>query len=190
MGVDPRRDRWPQPRCLPALTLLIPPRKTVRMQDQASLIAVLNSTRFASGLEPAVQTRLAALSRMVTADSGQELFREGDESEGLGIVIRGRIALRTYVGERGDLTILTVEPGDIYLWSALVPPYRATSSGVVIEPLEAITFPGPALRVALREDPALAQAIYPRALIAVERRLNATRAQLMDMFASKEVHAW
>ena len=43
------------------------------MQDQASLVAVLNSTWFASGLEPAVQTRLAALSRMVTAEAGQEL---------------------------------------------------------------------------------------------------------------------
>ncbi len=160
------------------------------MQDQASLIAVLNSTRFAAGLAPDVQARLAALSRMITAEAGEELFREGDESGGLGIVIGGRIALRTYVGERGDLTILTVEPGDIYLWSAIVPPYRATSTGVVIEALEAITFPGPALRAALREDAGLAQAIYPRVLIAVERRLNATHAQLMDKFTSRELRAW
>jgi CRP-like cAMP-binding protein len=160
------------------------------MQDQPSLIAVLNSTRFASDLVPAVQARLAALSRRVTAEAGEELFQEGDESAGLGVVIKGRIGLRTHVGERGDLTMLTVEPGDIYLWSALVPPYRATSTGVVIEALEAITFPGPALRAALREDPALAQAIYPRVLLAVERRLNATHTQLMDMFASKEVRAW
>ena len=160
------------------------------MQDQASLVAVLNSTWFASGLEPGIQTRLAELSRTFTAEPGEELFREGDESEVLGVVIKGRVALRTHVAERGDLTILTVEPGDIYLWSALVPPYRATSTAVAIETLEAITFEGPALRAALREDAALAQALYPRVLVAVERRLNATRVQLLELFAAKEVRTW
>jgi CRP/FNR family transcriptional regulator, cyclic AMP receptor protein len=160
------------------------------MQDQASLVAVLNSTWFASGLEPGIQTRLAELSRTFTAEPGEELFREGDESEVLGIVIKGRVALRTHVAERGDLTLLTVEPGDIYLWSALVPPYRATSTAVAIEALEAITFEGPALRAALREDAALAQALYPRVLVAVERRLNATRVQLLELFAAKEVRTW
>ena len=160
------------------------------MQDQASLAALLNSTWFASGLEPGIQTRLAELSRTFTAEPGEELFREGDESEVLGVVIKGRVALRTHVAERGDLTILTVEPGDIYLWSALVPPYRATSTAVAIEALEAITFEGPALRAALREDAALAQALYPRVLVAVERRLNATRVQLLELFAAKEVRTW
>jgi CRP-like cAMP-binding protein len=160
------------------------------MQDQASLVAVLNSTWFASGLEPGIQTRLAELSRTFTAEPGEELFREGDESEVLGVVIKGRVALRTHVAERGDLTLLTVEPGDIYLWSALVPPYRATSTAVAIETLEAITFEGPALRAALREDAALAQALYPRVLVAVERRLNATRVQLLELFAAKEVRTW
>src|SRR5665811_861663 len=120
----------------------------------------------------------------------RDSFREGDESEVLGVVIKGRVALRTHVAERGDLTLLTVEPGDIYLWSALVPPYRATSTAVAIETLEAITFEGPALRAALREDAALAQALYPRVLVAVERRLNATRVQLLELFAAKEVRTW
>jgi len=59
------------------------------MQDQASLAALLNSTWFASGLEPGIQTRLAELSRTFTAEPGEELFREGDESEVLGVVIQG-----------------------------------------------------------------------------------------------------
>ena len=35
-----------------------------------------------------------------------------------GVVIKGRVALRTLVPERGMVTILTVEPGDIFGWSA------------------------------------------------------------------------
>ena len=160
------------------------------MQDHGSLVALLNSTWFASGLQPGVQTRLAELSRAFSAEPGQELFREGDESKVLGVVIKGRVALRTLLPARGAVTILTVEPGDIYGWSAVVPPHRATSTAVAIEVLEAITFEGPALRAALREDAALAQALYPRILIAVERRLNATRFQVLDLFAANEVRGW
>src|SRR5665811_253169 len=118
--------RGPRPRAHRPCRRQVLCRETGRMQDHGSLVAVLNSTWFASGLEPGVQTRLAELSRTFTAEPGQELFREGDESEVFGVVIKGRIALRTHVPERGDFTILTVEPGDVYGWSALVPPYRAT----------------------------------------------------------------
>ena len=105
--------------------------------EDARIVATLASTWFASGLDPAIQTRLAALARPYEAQPGTELFREGDPSDRLGVVVSGRVALRTLVPERGDVTILTVEPGDIYGWSAIVPPYRATSTAIAIEPVSA-----------------------------------------------------
>ena len=159
------------------------------MNETAALIAALNTSWFASGLSERSQTRLAELGRRFTAEPGTEL-REGENSDYFGILIRGRVALRTLVPERGDITILTVEPGDVYLWSSLVPPYRASSTGIAIEPIEAIVFDGNALRVALREDAELATALYPRVLVAVERRLHATRQQMLDLFATEQVKEW
>ena len=101
----------------------------------------------------------------------------------MGIVLKGRIALRTLVPERGMVTILTIEPGDIWGWSAIVPPFRGTSTVVTIEPTTSVVFEGAALRIALREDSVLASAIYPRILVAVSRRLAASRLQLLDLFA-------
>ena len=92
------------------------------MNETAALIAALNTSWFSSGLSEKAQTRLAELGRRFTAEPGTELFREGEESDTFGILVHGRVALRTLVPERGDITILTVEPGDVYLWSALVPP--------------------------------------------------------------------
>jgi CRP-like cAMP-binding protein len=160
------------------------------MNESAAIIAALNTSWFASGLSEAAQTRLAELGRRFTAAPGTELFREGETSDVFGVLIKGRVALRTLVPERGDVTILTVEPGDVYLWSSLVPPYRASSTGVAIEAIEAIVFDGPALRTALREDCELAGAIYPRVLVAVQRRLHATRVQMLDLFAAEQVRAW
>jgi len=149
-----------------------------------------SATWFTSGLDPTAVTRLAELSRRFTAEPGTVLFQEGDPSEIFGIVVKGRLALRTLVPERGDITILTVEPGDVYGWSAIVPPYRSTSTATAIEPVEAIVFDAAPLRAALREDCALAHALYPRVLVAVSRRLNATRVQLLDLFAAEQVRTW
>lgn len=160
------------------------------MNDSVALVAGLNSSWFASGLKAEALTRLAELGRQFTAEPGTEVFHEGEPSDRFGIITKGRIALRTLVPERGDITILTVEPGDVFQWSALVPPYRATSTGIAIEPVEAIVFNGMALRAAMRDDCELAAALYPRLLVAVARRLNATRLQLLDLFASERAAQW
>ncbi len=160
------------------------------MNETAALIAALNTSWFASGLSEKAQTRLAELGRRFTAEPGTELFREGESSDTFGILVHGRIALRTLVPERGDITILTVEPGDVYLWSSLVPPFRSSSTGTAIEPIEAIIFEGAALRAALRDECELATALYPRLLVAVARRLYATRLQMLDLFATQQVKEW
>jgi CRP-like cAMP-binding protein len=160
------------------------------MNEIAALVAALNTSWFASGLSEKAQTRLAGLGRRFAAEPGTQLFREGDTSDVFGILTKGRIALRTLIPERGEVTILTVEPGDVYLWSSLVPPYRASSSGTAIEAVEAIVFDGAGFRAALRDDCELATAIYPRVLVAVERRLHATRLQMLDLFATEQVKEW
>jgi CRP/FNR family transcriptional regulator, cyclic AMP receptor protein len=68
-------------------------------------------------------------------------------------------------------------------WSSLVPPYRATSTAITVEPTTLVEFDVPVLRRALREDAALAATVYPRVLEAVARRLGATRHQLLDLYA-------
>lgn len=153
------------------------------MEDTAALVAALNATWFGSGLPPDAQTRLAGMGRLETYPAGTELLTEGEVCEKVGVVIAGRIALRTLVPERGMVTILTIEPGDVWGWSAIVPPYRGTSTVVTIEPVTSVVFEGAGLRIALREDPRLAQVLYPRILVAVSRRLAASRLQLLDLFA-------
>ena len=151
-----------------------------------AIVAALNSTWFGAGLPPETQARLAAMGHIRSIPVGAELLREGDIAQEFGVLLSGRIALRMLVPERGMVTILTVEPGDVIGWSAIVPPNRATLTVVAIEPIEALMFDGNELRAALRADHALAATIYPRVLQVVSRRLTATRLQLLDLFAREE----
>ena len=145
---------------------------------------------FGEELGAAQRARLQQLGRPTSYVAGAEIVREGVVVTDMGIVTRGRLALRLFVPGRGQLTILTVEPGDVFDWSAVVPPYRASSTIVAVEPTEAIAYDAAALRTALAEDPQLAAIVYPRLLAAVSRRLQATRLQLLDLFAAEGSTGW
>ena len=161
-----------------------------RKEDEASLVALLNATWFAAGLPPDAQVRLARLARRYQVPAGTKLLGDGEPANELGIVLSGRVSLRTLVPERGMVTILTVEPGDIFGQSAIVPPYRATSNVVALQPVDVIALDGPGLRAALSSDCELAMALYPRILEALSRRLNATRLQMLDLFAGEGGQTW
>ncbi len=154
------------------------------MSEHTATVARLGETWFASELPDHARRRLAELGELRRYEPGEEVTREGDEPTELGVVVAGRLALRMLVPERGMVTILTVEPADIYGWSAIVPPHVATSSAVAAEATDAIAFDGARLRTELDRDPLLAAALYPRVLAALARRLTATRLQLLDLFAS------
>lgn len=155
-----------------------------------SLAELLRATWFGATFESQPLERLAALGELLVAPAGTVLLAEGSPTDEFGVLISGRIALRTLVPDRGPVTVLTVEPGDVYGWSALVPPHRATSTAVATEPVVAAAFAGERLRAALAHDPELALALYPRVLEAVARRLAATRLQLLDLFGQREVEPW
>ena len=149
-------------------------------------VAALSASWFGAGLSPEAVARLAGIAAVREVERGTELVTEGRVTEAFSIVLAGRVALRTLVPERGMVTILTVEAGDILGWSAIVPPHRGTSTAIAIEPVKLLELPGERLRATLRADHALAASVYPRVLQAVSRRLSATRLQLLDLFAREE----
>ena len=153
--------------------------------ELSALVALLGTTWFAAGLSPAALLSLARLARRYQVPAGTTLLAEGQPVRELGIVLSGRVSVRTLVPERGMVTILTVEPGDIFAKSALVPPYRSTASVVALQALDAIALDGQRLRAALAADCGLAAALYPRLVQAISRRLDATRLQLLDLFAGE-----
>ena len=158
--------------------------------ETSSSIDLLHDAPFITGLAGAERRRLASFARLIEAERDEILLREGEPTPYLAIVTTGRVALRMRLPGRGPVTIATVEPGDIVGWSAVVAPYRATSTAATVEPTQLIAFDGPQLRQALEADEDLAAALYPRILRSVARRLEGTRLQLLDLFGKPEDAAW
>ena len=162
------------------MTLPTPPAST------SDPIAALSASWFGAGLSPEAVARLAGIAELRDVPTGTELTKEGTITDAFSVVLSGRVALRMLVTERGMVTILTVEPGDVVGWSAVVPPHRGTANAIAIEPVRLLELQGERLRALLRSDHALAASVYPRLLQAVARRLSAPRLQLLALFARAE----
>lgn len=146
------------------------------------ITSILGATWFARDLTPRARDHLAELGTLTDFREGSTIIREGDVCRSIGVVVDGRVALRLRLPGGDDRTILTVDAGDVFGWSAVLPPGVATASAVAIVPTRAVLFEGDALRAAFADDCDLAAAVYQRLLAGVVRRLGATRTQLLDLY--------
>lgn len=142
-------------------------------------------------LSPVVHARLAELARPIDYASGSVILREGADTPFLCAVLEGRVALRLRVPERGErVTIVTVEPGDLLGWSAVVAPYRATVDAIATEPTRLLAIDAVALRERLLTDCELAAELLPLVLESVSERLTGSWAQLLDAFGAGLHEPW
>jgi CRP-like cAMP-binding protein len=160
------------------------------MTELATLVSEIEGTWFGSGLSGSIKERLAGMAREYEAPARTRLLREGDETRELSVLIEGRVALTEHVAGRGSVTLMTVEPGDIFGQSALVAPYRATSTVVSLDAVRVVAFDAAELREQIRSDCELTAGIYPKIAEALARRLEATRQQLLDLYGSEETEPW
>jgi CRP-like cAMP-binding protein len=168
-------------------------RRSTRRDDEAmqtsALTTLLGDTWFGAGLPVTARSRLAGAGRVAEMPGGTIVIREGQPCEAMGIVLEGRVALRLNVTPHGERTILTIDPGDVFGWSATLPAALASSTCVTLTDCRAIVFEAVSLRTALDADPELASVVYRQLLACVSRRLAATRLQLIDVYQAS-VEPW
>jgi CRP/FNR family cyclic AMP-dependent transcriptional regulator len=116
--------------------------------------------------------------------AGAYLFREGEPAERFFLIRNGTVALEVVTPGRGAVVIETLHPGDVVGWSWLFAPYRWQFDGRAVAPTRTIAFDGLCLRTKCDADHELGYELMRRfAAVAVER-LQATRLQLLDVYAS------
>lgn len=160
------------------------------VNDDRRLDEILAAAWLTHDLDKHARSALAQLATLVRMPALEVLTREGEPADVLAIVLEGRVGLRVRVPERGQVTVLTVESGDVVGWSAIVPPHRATSTAVALVETDLALFDGTKLRAALAADPQLAAKFYPVVINAIARRLEGTRLQLLDLFSHRWVEPW
>jgi len=85
-------------------------------------------------LDEGQMAKIRAIGKEIAVKSGQQIFREGQEANGVYIVRQGSVELLTVIEKEIELPISILrEPGDTFGTSALVPPYRYSLSARCVE---------------------------------------------------------
>lgn len=152
--------------------------------ETKTLTDSLRDHPFVEGLKPSHIQKLADMGLEVQFGRDQIIFREGDECGLFYIILSGKVALE--ISAPGHIVrIQTLGEGDELGWSSLLSEdgkhFRARS----LEPVRALAFDGSRMRQTCEQDPVFGYNLMLRMLQVVSRRLQATRLQLLDLYAPR-----
>jgi CRP/FNR family cyclic AMP-dependent transcriptional regulator len=119
-------------------------------------------------------------------EPGQFVFHEGGEANKMYLLLQGQIEMLMNSNGAGtqQAVVMTVQPGDIFGWSALVEPYRLTASARCATRVRVVAIAAPGLRALMAVSCALGFRLMQRACQASSARLSATRMQLLSTVRS------
>jgi CRP-like cAMP-binding protein len=144
---------------------------------------VVLRSEICQGLPADCLARLEQLAQSRSFPPGTVLFTEGAVHTDFHVIVEGHVRLDMVVPGRGRIPILTAGPGDVLAWSALLGDGTMTSTGIALDPVRTVAFPGEPLRQLCESDERLGYHFMRKLAAALSRRLLATRLQLLDLFA-------
>jgi CRP-like cAMP-binding protein len=147
-----------------------------------NLTDILRQHPFVADLPDHHMQVLIGCASNVRFDEGTYLIREGQIAETLFLLRSGRVALEIDLTERGTLRIQTVGSGEVLGWSWLISPFRWHFSGAAVTEVRAVALDGKCLRTKCENDHDFGYEMLKRMSQTMERRLEATRLQLLDVY--------
>lgn len=127
------------------------------------------------------QSEVAPLCERKKFSKGETLFEEDRPAMQLFVLQSGRVVIMMSGAHGRRALVYSVQPGEAFSWSALVPPRRYTASAVAVDPSEAIVINGRKLAKLFKQDPVLGYKIMCRMAQLVSKRLRHTRLQLLNI---------
>jgi CRP-like cAMP-binding protein len=151
--------------------------------ESESLAPILSEHPVLQGLAPAHIELIVGCASNVRFNAGEFIFRASTPANHFYVVGRGRVSIESFTPHRGAITIETVSDGELLGWSWLIPPYSWHFDARALNLTRAIALDAKCLRAKCDGDPALGYELLKRFSQIMEQRLEATRLQLMDLYA-------
>jgi CRP/FNR family cyclic AMP-dependent transcriptional regulator len=138
---------------------------------------------FFADLEDYYTSLLVGCASNVRFDAGKHILREGEEADAFYLIRQGRVAIEILSPQRKPIVVETIGEGEILGWSWLLPPYTWTFHARAVEMTRAIALDGKCLRNKCEQNHHLGYELLKRFGQIMNRRLDAARIQLLDVYA-------
>jgi CRP/FNR family transcriptional regulator, cyclic AMP receptor protein len=139
---------------------------------------------FFSGLESYYTDLLVGCASNKRFDAGTYILKEGEEANEFYLIRSGHVALEIFAPQRKPIVLATLGEGEILGWSWLLPPYQWKLHARAVEQTRAVALDGKCLRTKCEQNHDLGYELLKRFCQIVERRLEATRYQLLDLYGA------
>ena len=149
------------------------------------LIKTLRELRFLHGIAEDHLQQLAEIAELKDFDEEDVLFREGEPAEDMFLVVYGSVSVEICSTGVGCKRILTVGPGELLGWSALLEQSRLTATARALKMTRLVELNAGKLLTICERDPLFGFEIMRRTALALAKRLSATRMQLIDVYGSQ-----
>jgi CRP/FNR family transcriptional regulator, cyclic AMP receptor protein len=154
------------------------------MQRQ-QLRELLQEVSFSADLPSEVLDAIAASAIVLDLPCGTVVFREGTENFNLYLLCEGSVSLEMCVPARGCIRFMSLGPGDMFGWSALLGQGQMTATATVEEDAQVIAIPSDRLLDICDTFPSVGYHLMRRMAHSLSQRLLATRLQMLDLFSTE-----
>jgi CRP-like cAMP-binding protein len=144
---------------------------------------VLNEVRFLHDVPDSHLQELAAIAEVQDLPVNTVVFREGQVSSAIYLVLTGTVALEIFVPGRGAAPLHTAGPGELLGWSPVLRSGAMTATARVVSPARLIVLNASQLLAVCEHNPRFGMEIMRRTALALAVRLDATRLQLLDVYS-------
>jgi CRP-like cAMP-binding protein len=105
---------------------------------------------------------------------------EGEELKTIYLILEGEINLITTLPQKDrEVTLNSLGPGDVFGWSAMVPPYTATAAAKAVSPSRVVAFDAKELRKKSDEDCQFGYLTMIKIAQVIRDRLNSLRIETL-----------
>ena len=127
---------------------------------------------------------IAGCGKLVHFQEGEFLLKEGSNADKFFILRGGDVAIESYMPTSGAMTTMTVREHGIVGFSWLYPPYINSFDARAMNTVRAIQMDGTCLRNKSEKDHELGYHLMKRFAAVMFDRMQATRQQLLDVYAT------
>jgi len=148
-----------------------------------TLERVIAEHPFFVGLDDGFTNLMVSCATNVRFNAGTYILREGDPANTFYLIREGKVAVEVLAPQHRPIIVSTLGRGEILGWSWLVPPFQWKFHARAVDETRAIALDGRCLRTKCEDNHDLGYEVLKRFAQIMEQRLDATRLQLLDVYA-------
>ena len=148
-----------------------------------TLERVIAEHPFFAGLDGGFTNLMVSCASNVRFKAGTYILKEGDPANTFYLVREGKVAVEIFAPHK-PIIVATIGVGEILGWSWLLEPYQWKFNARAVNDVRAIALDGKCLRNKCDENHDLGYEILKRFARIIEQRLDATRLQVLDLYAT------